>query len=185
MTVHDFATDLEWSQSQHAAEWWEATYRTAWPDLATMATVDEDGWGQRAGIDRVVTLRSGRTIMIDEKVSRKLYSRFFLEVWSDKARKAPGWITKPVLAEYIAYAFAPSEICYLLPVLTLQRAWRQHADEWTKQYGTCEVQNARWVTVGVNVPIDVVLDGCRDALIVTAPTALVPVLEVDEDDWLR
>ncbi len=167
-----FATDLAWSQSQHVADWWESAYRQVWPDLATMAAVDEDGWGQRAGIDRVLTLQSGRTILIDEKVVRRTYSSFFLEFWSDMQRQEPGWICKPLLAEYIAYAFAPSATCYLLPVLGLQTAWRQNGEAWKSRYGERPIQNARWVTVGVPVPITVVLDGVRDAMVVTVAKSL-------------
>jgi hypothetical protein len=53
-----------------------------------------------------------------------------LEQWSDEARRVPGWVQKPLACDFIAYAFAPSRRCYLLPVALLQRAWRLNGREW-------------------------------------------------------
>ena len=94
MTIHNFQESLAWSEEQADAPWWEQVYRKAWPDLKAMVSVREDGWAQRAGIDRVLTLASGKVLKIDEKVRRQAYGDFFLEYLSAKEFNTPGWIEK-------------------------------------------------------------------------------------------
>jgi len=96
----------------------------------TAVSIREDGWAQRGGIDRVLTLQCGRTYTVDEKVRTENWPDILLEQWSDEERRIPGWIQKPLACDFIAYAYAPAETCYLLPVVRLQRAWRQRGREW-------------------------------------------------------
>ncbi len=86
MAVHNFNSDLEYSHSQSDAPWWEEVYRQAFPNFAGMVCVRNDGWAQRGGIDRVITLTSGKTLTIDEKVRREVWPDILLERWSDEAR---------------------------------------------------------------------------------------------------
>ena len=53
----------------------------------------------------------------DEKVRAEDWPDILLEQWSDEDRRAPGWVQKPLACDYIAYSFAPSGVCYLLPVM--------------------------------------------------------------------
>ena len=76
------------------------------------------------------------------------------------------WVQKPLACDFIAYAFAPSGVCYLLPVVPLQRAWRQHGKEWISRYGTPRAQNVGYVSVSVPVPKDVLMRAIADAMIV-------------------
>ena len=62
--------------------WWTDVYRGAFPDLLSMTNVRKDGWAQRGGIDRVLTLSSGKTITVDEKVREKVWPDILLERWS-------------------------------------------------------------------------------------------------------
>jgi hypothetical protein len=66
MTIHDFQERLDFSHAYADAPWWRDVYRAAFPGFATWVSVREDGWAQRGGIDRVITLKSGRTITVDE-----------------------------------------------------------------------------------------------------------------------
>ena len=80
-------------------------------------------------------------------------------------------ISKPVVSpngDFIAYAFAPSGICYLLPVAPLQRAWRQHGKEWIRRYGTRRAQNVGYVSVSVPVPKDVLMRAIAMAMIISS-----------------
>lgn len=171
-TVHDFSRSLARSQSYADASWWELVYRTAFPTMAQMLYVAKDGWAQRAGVDRLITLRSSRTIKVDEKVREEEYDDFFLEIWSDRARQEPGWVWKELDCDYIAYAFVQSQRCYLLPTLDLQRAYRANAPIW-KHYRRQVVANRdprtgrSWTTEGLLVPIPIVLDAVRDRMLVT------------------
>lgn len=168
--AHDFAESLAWSRSQDEAPWWQGVYRRAFPGLAAMVSVRNDGWAQRAGIDRVLTLTTGKVIKVDEKVRKRDWPDFALEQWSDEARRKPGWVQKPLDCDFIAYAFVQSGLCYLLPTLLLQRAWREYGRAWVKDYPEVRAQNRGYVTVSIAVPKDVVLDAIRDVIVVPFPT---------------
>ena len=132
--IHDFDKSLEMSQAQSDAPWWIDVYRKAFPDMAAAVNVRDDGWAQRGGIDRVITLNSGKTLTVDEKVRDKDYPDFCLEYWSSIQSKTPGWVAKDLACDFIAYAFIPSATCYLLPFQTLRRAWRENHKIWVKTY---------------------------------------------------
>lgn len=165
--IHDFDKSLEMSAAQSEAPWWEPVYRSAFHNFACMTYVRRDGWAQRGGVDRVITLESGKTLSVDEKVRSVDYPDILLEFWSDKARKVPGWVAKDLACDFIAYAFIPSQTCHLLPFLTLRRAWQVNGRDWVKRYGTKIAHNNGWLTESVAVPTDVLLGALADAMTVT------------------
>lgn len=166
MKQHDFKQSLALSEAYSDASWWLDVYRAAFPRLRSAVPIKQDGWAQRAGIDRKLTLSCGRSITVDEKVRTVDWPDFLLERWSDEARGSPGWIQKPLLCDFIAYAFIPSATCYLLPTETLQRAWRLHGKEWAARYPEIRAQNRGYVTVSIAVPRAVLLQALSDAMTV-------------------
>ena len=106
--VHRYTDSLALSDEYRDAEWWLPLYRRAFPRLTSAVPVKDDGWAQRAGIDRVLTLACGRTYTIDEKIRTADWPDVLLEQWSDEARRVPGWVQKPLACDFIAYAYAPS-----------------------------------------------------------------------------
>lgn len=166
--VHDFPTSLALSNSYADAPWWLDLYRIAFPTLVSAVSVRDDGWAQRGGIDRVLTLACGRTYTVDEKVRTNEWPDILLEQWSDEVRRSPGWVQKPLACDFIAYAFAPSRRCYLLPVAPLHRAWRMHGREWIACYGQRRAYNPGWVSANVPVPIPVLMNAMVEAMIVRA-----------------
>lgn len=157
--VHDFHASLKTSHEQEDAPYWLDTYRKAFPSLVAAVSVRQDGWAQRGGIDRVLTLACGRQVTVDEKVRAKDYGDILLERWSDFAKRTDGWIVKPLACDYIAYAIVPIRTCYLFPTLELQRAWRSFGREWIRKakeesdgFRLCRAQNEHYVTMNVAVP---------------------------------
>lgn len=158
---HNFAESLAQSHAADSLPLWEEMYRAAFPTMEAMINHRQNGWHQKAGIDRSVVLACSRQILIDEKVrgknkkTGKVYDDILLEVWSDEERSEPGWVVKPLQAEYIAYAIAPLGKGYLLPVLQLQQAWARNGEQWTKRR-VCRAENFyrgnSWTTVSVPVP---------------------------------
>jgi hypothetical protein len=163
---HNFATSLAISESYSDAPWWMDIYRRAFPGLVSAVLVRNDGWAQRGGIDRLLILSCGRTYSVDEKVRAADWPDILLEQWSDEARRVPGWVQKPLACDFIAYAFAPSRRCYLLPVAPLQRAWRQRGRQWINQYGIRRAFNHGYVSANVPVPCNVLLNAIGAAMIV-------------------
>lgn len=170
--VRNFADDL--AASHRDADWpgWHHVYRTAFPTMRSMVSVHEDGEHQRAGIDRVIVLASGKTLSVDEKSRAPdgpVYSDIALEVLSDEARNKPGWITKHLLADYIAYLNRPIGKCYVLPVVHLQSAWARHAQEWQQTYGIKRSPNEGYTTTFCPVPVGVLFQAIGGGLRVTLP----------------
>ncbi len=128
--VHRFKDSLALSERFVDADWWEPLYKRAFPTLASAVAVREDGWAQRGGIDRLLTLSCGRTYTVDEKIRTEDWPDVLLERWSNERARSPGWVQKPLACDFIAYAYAPAATCVLLPVPSLQRAWRQHGRQW-------------------------------------------------------
>lgn len=173
MTVHNFSDSLAKSQAQAEALWWEDVYRRAFADFDTMTCVRNDGWAQRGGIDRVVNLTSGKTINIDEKVRDGDWPDILLERWSNRVAKTPGWVQKALATDFIAYAFVPTQRCYLLPFLTLRKAWQRNGRDWiakaeAKQDGFSVVlaNNGTYTTESVAVPIGELLSALSDAMVI-------------------
>jgi hypothetical protein len=167
MTVHSFKKSLAVSHSYADAPWWGEVYRDAFPGFASMVSIREDGWAQRGGIDRVVTLKSGKTLAIDEKVRDKDWPDILLERWSDEERRKPGWVQKDLACDYIAYAFVPSRTCYLMPFIQLRRAWIQNGREWCERYETKRAENGSYVTASIAVPKPVLFDALGGAMVST------------------
>ncbi len=136
MSAHDFKECLAFSHSFEDHPVWAAVYSKAFPDMIDFISYRQDGFWQREGIDRGVMLSNTKQIFIDEKVrgrSKKtgeVYDDIALEYLSDNARNTPGWVCKPLRADFIAYLIAPLGICHLLPVIQLQSAWVKHGEQW-------------------------------------------------------
>lgn len=177
---HNFQESLAKSQAQEDAPWWPHIYRAAFPDLVSMPSVRQDGWAQRGGIDRVLTLASGKTLTVDEKVRYKDYGDVLLEFWSvwrgnypnGKGEK-PGWVAQDLSCDYIAYAIVPTQRCILMPFQTLRRAWRKNYREWVELgkkgsagFYISTAENRGYQTISVCVPDSVLLTALRDAMVI-------------------
>ena len=170
-TKHDFYESLAKSHEAEDLPFWEEVYRKAFPTMLTMANHRKDGQHQRNGIDRSVTLENAKQIFIDEKTRWRnkktgmVYEDIALEYLSDAQRQVPGWVCKPLMADYIAYAIAPLGKCYLLPVVQLQQVWLKYGAGWVEEGrlkkngrriipAENETGNREWTTLSVNVTVD-------------------------------
>jgi hypothetical protein len=171
---HNFATSLAVSKQTEDEPWWHEIYSRAFPGYLSAVSVREDGWAQRGGIDRVVTLKSGKTLTIDEKVRQQAWGDIALERWSDRVRKKPGWMQKDLACDFIAYAFVPIQTGYLFPFLMLRRAWLSHGREWCELASNQEAgfrvvlaDNGNYVTESIAVPTATLLSAVREAMTVS------------------
>lgn len=154
ITTNDFRTDLGYSIEASDEPFWDAIYRKAFPDMVGHMPVSARSQAQYLGIDRVVTLASGKTLYIDEKKRRKDYGDILLEFVSVDKTSAPGWIEKDLQIDYLAYAFMPSQRVYLFPWEMLRRAWRQWGSIWKQTYAPVKAPNKDYNTWSVPVPIE-------------------------------
>lgn len=176
MTTHNFKESLAFSHRAEDLPFWQEVYLKAFPTMDGMHNHRDDGEHQRAGIDRSITLRHSKQILIDEKVRKTDYGDILLERWSDLGRKADGWIVKELRADFIAYAILPASTCFLFPVPTLQAAWRTYGKRWMSTYKICDAPNAdawrNWVTRSYAIPTSVLLDALSEHMRISfAPLA--------------
>ena len=180
-TVHNFATSLRCSETQVNAAFWEAVYRKAFPTMAAMVPIRQDGWAQRGGIDRIIVLASGKEIKIDEKVRQRDFNDVLLEYWSNTERRIPGWIAKDLACDFVAYAYLETQRCFFLPFPLLRRTWKQHGREWVSRaekeeegYKKVVAQNRGYTTTSVAVSWDILYQAICDAMVVCfSPETLV------------
>jgi hypothetical protein len=167
-TLHDFKKSLAKSHEASDLPLWDELYKQFFPGFQGSTDLRHDGLHQRQGIDRLVHFHNGvclKTVKIDEKarsfVKNNWYSKPFtfdiaIEFYSDFDRKIPGWINKPLDADYIAYAVLPIGQAVLLPVVQLQKAWASHSTEWLSKFFIAKAQNKGYSTHSVCVPLNVV-----------------------------
>lgn len=173
-TIHSFQESLSKSQAQEDAPWWPRVYSLAFPGHLSAVSVRSDGWAQRGGVDRVVTLASGKTVTIDEKVRYESYSDILLETWSSVQSKSPGWMQKDLACDFIAYAFVPDERCYLFSFPILRCAWLKHGREWIREakesrngFRVVNANNGSYTTRSIAVPIPELMGALHDAQVIS------------------
>ena len=69
-----------------------------------------------------------------------------LEYISNDKTGSLGWVEKSLKCDYIAYAFMPSGIAFLLPVNQLQTAWLKNKIVWLQKYRTRSAINYSYKT---------------------------------------
>ena len=151
--VHRFNDSLTYSHAAADMPEWEAVYRKAFPTFSAMIDHRHDGEHQRAGIDRSVILQNSKQILIDEKVRKKDFGDIALEYVSNDRRGDKGWVCKCIRADYIAYMIVPRRMCYMLPVVQLQTAWKANEQGWINEYGTIRAANDGYSTLSCCVPV--------------------------------
>lgn len=159
--VHNFRTELAYSEDPADEPFWEQVYRQAFPNFVSMAATPGNHEAQlKQGLDRIVVLGDGKVIRIDEKKLKHDYDQFCLEYYSIEHSKTPGWMEKGLAIHFIAYAFMPSRRAYLLPWALLRDAWTINKKQWIawgelEQNGCRKIvtKNRGYSTVSVAVPI--------------------------------
>jgi hypothetical protein len=161
-------------QSHKASDWsgWLTLYQSFFGQQITLVDHREDGWHQRAGIDRSIILPNSKQILIDEKVrgrnkkTGRVYEDIALEYWSKVRERVKGWVAKDLACDFIAYAILPIGKCYLLPFVQLRQAWRRYHKEWVATYGHRDAENNGYMTRFCPVPADIVTTAISEISVV-------------------
>lgn len=167
---HDFQESLAFSHSVSDLPIWRDIYTQAFPSLQAMVDHRQDGEHQRAGIDRSLVLGNSKQVLIDEKARGRnkitgfVYQDIALEYWSHEARRVPGWVCKPLRADFICYVIVPLGKAYLLPVPQLQQAWLANSTDWIGRYKRIDAKNNGYNTISVGVPVNVLFAAIGKAL---------------------
>ena len=165
----DFHVDMEWSLKGSHESFWLAVYHKAFSNLQA-TELCEDLHKQKQGIDRLLYLSNGKVLTVDEKKRETVYNDILLEVVSNEEFGVPGWMEKDLAIDYLAYAFMPTQRCYLFPWPMLRRAWLRYGEKWRTRYkpvrSSTGVGKATYHTVSVPVPIDILRQAVSTAAII-------------------
>jgi len=164
--VHNFAEQLAFSEKASEEPFWDAVYRKAFPNLVNHMLASGDVKSQRMGVDRVLFLANGKTLYIDEKKRREIYTDVLLEYVSVDTTSAPGWIEKDLAIDYLAYAFMPLQRVYLYPWPMLRRAWLHFKSDWLQKYKIPPAQNKGYKTLSVAIPVEILRKAVSTAAII-------------------
>lgn len=128
---------------------------------------------QKAGIDRIVELNSGKLILIDEKVRQYFYNDILLEIWSSYEDKIKGWAIKDLHTDYIAYAFASVKKCFMIPFQTLRRALKINGNKWLYKaknnldnFHLVKSKNLTYTTISICVPTNILLEEVKNNILI-------------------
>ena len=181
--IHKFKADLAFSndeQFQHAIDSFYRRY-FACPYLVVRShdptKGDYERSLQRAGVDKTIPLPSGNLLYIEEKRRKTSYLDVCLEWESVYASgyRAPGYVDKLSSSDYLAYVIESHNLVYMFPSLLLERAVRNHGDEWRAKYGVRSSDNDGYKTFWTAVPYDDVASAVTEEL--RQPFALAPMGE--------
>lgn len=164
MNIHNFRQSLEKSFLYEDWIGWSRIYASAFGEDFSMISTRENIELQKKGVDRIITLKHGKKITVDEKVRPTWMGKdIALETYSNISTKSLGWVCKPLHCDFIAYALIAQSMCYILPVIQLQLAWQKHGEEWTEKYKTFYANNGSYLTEFVPVPINILYSKIGDA----------------------
>ena len=162
-----FEDCYEFAEGGKCEPFWNDVYMKAFPNMTNqMRGKKEYCNSQIKGVDRIIYLENGKTLTIDEKVRKEVWSDIALEFISNDKFNTPGWMEKDLSIDYLAYAFLPLKRAYLFDWRMLKRAWNNYKTDWKNKYFIAKAENEGYVTHSVCVPIEVVLKSCQTAVII-------------------
>ncbi len=169
---NDFFADLAFSELSSDELFWEQIYKSAFQDIACiMLNTAGKSLSQNLGIDRIIHLKSGKTLYIDEKKRRNKYNDIILERYSEYSNgdRVAGWINKDLHIDYLAYAFMDTKEVYLFDWQTLRRVWNTNRTKWDRAYRNIGAKNNGYTTFSIPIPINVLLEAMQNAIIIKLP----------------
>lgn len=128
--IYSFDDNLDFSEKNQRDPRWEKAYRQFFPRLSHIEIVTDKKY-QDSGVDKIVYMKDGKQYNIDEKVDRKGYPRFPIEIIQDSISNRPGWAVKEgQMTDYIAYLVKPKQNYYLIPYKGLIDALQANYQQW-------------------------------------------------------
>ena len=150
---YSFKEQQEFSNSGN--ECWQEIYKLAFRFPHSLEEVKNTDPRRLQGTNRVIKFDAGYELLIDEKRRRYSPDKIFLEFISHSEKHTPGWLERPVVSDYFAFAYAAHGVCYLFPANDLQAAWHKNRDKWLEEYKTTYCSNPGHYSLGCLVPIEV------------------------------
>jgi len=176
--INNFQDDLDFSNKAGTEVFWQEVYKVAFPDMLLCIANPEKSQSQFLGVDRVIHMKSGKTIYIDEKKRREDSADILLEYKSNSNKKEnDGWMNKQLLIDYLAYAFMPSKTVHIFNWLALRKAWLTNGAAWLRLANSKEnngfwhiaAKNPGYKTYSVAVPTATLLNAVSETMTIKLP----------------
>lgn len=164
--VHSFREKLEYSVVSSDEDFWDKIYKKAFPYMTGSMLNTGDTTSQHMGVDRIIHLSNGRILRIDEKKRSVAYPDILLEFVSNNLYGTLGWVEKPLIIDYLAYAFMPIQTVYLFDWLMLQNSWNENKEKWKKRYPIISANNSGYKTLSVAIPIETLQNSIKEISVI-------------------
>jgi hypothetical protein len=129
--IREFDEDREWSDEHE--ELLRLAYRYLFPEYVFQQKNRGDNPCQRAGIDRNLIAPGGTSLLIDEKMRRRIYEGdILLETVSNTEIGTLGWIEKNAPLSYLNCVYVPVRFGVLISWPLLKTAWGAYGHRWSK-----------------------------------------------------
>ncbi len=157
--INDFHGQLERSESIEASELFIPAYHEYFKDIAGIyQNTAGKSMSQELGMDTIILLKSGKILIIDEKLREADYNDILIEFKSNSNSNTDnGWINKNLHIDYIAYGVIPTRKVFMLEWQALRRVWWTHGEEWKLKYKVKSAKNMGYNTLSVCVPYKILL----------------------------
>lgn len=160
MPEYSFTERLAWSRSARQGTDIE-TLRAMIPGCVRVEKTDERL--DKLGVDYVVTLRDGATLLIDAKAREQGCSRYWyngmpevaLELWSVKHEKIGWTLCEKKQTDFILFTFDPSDYAeaFLVSYQLLRIAFERHLALWKAAgFRVATQSSGRWESECIFVP---------------------------------
>ena len=173
--IYSFDDNLKFSEKNQRDPRWNKAYQAFFPGLSHIELVSDSKF-QDSGVDKIIYMKDGQQYNIDEKVDRKGYPRFPIEIIQDSISDRPGWAVKEgQMTDYIAYLVKPKQNYYLIPYKALADALQKNYQQWLNMAKSREyngflyrvVKNDKeggvvWHTHNICVPLEFLMDHIPD-----------------------
>lgn len=139
MITHRLPESLARGEKIGDEPFWNYAFRAAFTGFVgsrrnICSPADRPNAGQRRGVDRWVSLSSGKTLTIQEKRREKDFGDTLLEYAhvGGSGRRWPGWMGEDHAVDYLAVGYFDTMRCNIFPWDPMRTAWSAQRREWLR-----------------------------------------------------
>ena len=89
---------------------------------------------QKVGADIKVTLKSGDSFYVEEKIRLTTYPDLLLETKSSIERNTPGWIEKESISEWLVYFCKDTKRIFVMKMKDIQTEYNERKTAWLDRH---------------------------------------------------
>jgi len=141
--VYTFAECDAKVSADELEEGWQFFYRHQWPAAVEIKKMPLGATKEQyEGVDRIVRLRDGSTILVEDKnrfkneITGLVYDDLLAEIFSNAEAGRVGWTVDPIKkTDWVGYAIWPLRKAYLIQAAPLREAVLKNEKAWSARKG--------------------------------------------------